>query len=189
MAATSSSDLQAVIEKRVSEVVTTTLIQEAVSLGVVKTFSVSNGMDRLDIPLYNSLAVQAITENTPMTEETMAAMRKALRRKVPSGSLWPKRPVRVETLHDVVARWCDIELTTMPDLLEPGLGLLDHNRSRSGASPGRSARNAFALVGQLCEAAVVLYKKGNAICNPSQPKQMKTTATKMIRAPIQSHIC
>lgn len=71
MAATSSSDLQAVIEKRVSEVVTTTLIQEAVSLGVVKTFSVSNGMDRLDIPLYNSLAVQAITENTPMTEETM----------------------------------------------------------------------------------------------------------------------
>jgi hypothetical protein len=72
MAATNSGDLQGIIEKRVSEVVTTTLIQESVSLGVVKQFSVSNGMDRLDIPLFNSLAVQAITENTAMTESTIA---------------------------------------------------------------------------------------------------------------------
>jgi hypothetical protein len=72
MAATNSGDLQGIIEKRVSEVVTTTLIQESVSLGVVKQFSVSNGTDRLDIPLFNSLAVQAITENTAMTEETIA---------------------------------------------------------------------------------------------------------------------
>ena len=71
MAATASTDLQGIIEKRVSEVVTTTLIQESVSLGVVKQFSVDNGMDRLDIPLFNELAVQAVTENSPLTESTI----------------------------------------------------------------------------------------------------------------------
>ncbi len=72
MAATAASDLAAIIEQRVAEMVTTTLIQESVSMGVVKTFSVSNGMDQLRIPLFNSLAVQTITENVAMTESTIA---------------------------------------------------------------------------------------------------------------------
>jgi hypothetical protein len=71
MAATDSSNLQPIIEKRVSEIVTTTLIQESVAMGVMRQFPVSGGMDRLDIPLFNSLPVQTITENSPMTEDTL----------------------------------------------------------------------------------------------------------------------
>lgn len=72
MAATSSTDLQAVIEKRVSDIVTETLIQEAVSLGVVKQYPVASGMDRLDIPLFNSMSVLTVTEGTDLVPETIA---------------------------------------------------------------------------------------------------------------------
>ena len=64
MAATGSAELQSVIEKRVSDMVTETLIQEAVSLGVIKQYPVSGGMDRLDIPLFNTMSVLDVVEGT-----------------------------------------------------------------------------------------------------------------------------
>lgn len=72
MANTTSVDLQAVIEKRVADMVTTTLIQNSVSLGVVSMHSVSNGMDQLRIPLYNSLAVQTVSESADLSTEALA---------------------------------------------------------------------------------------------------------------------
>ena len=72
MAVTNSTDLQAVIEKRVSGIVTETLIQEAVSLGVVKQYPVEGGMDRLDIPLFNTMTVASVTEGSALTPETIA---------------------------------------------------------------------------------------------------------------------
>lgn len=72
MAATGSSDLQPVIEKRVSDIVTETLIQESVSLGVVRQYPVASGMDRLDIPLFNSMSVLTVTEGVDLTPETIA---------------------------------------------------------------------------------------------------------------------
>lgn len=72
MATTGSTDLAAVIEKRVSNMVTETLIQEAVSLGVVKQFPAEDGIDRIDIPLFNTMTVASIAEGTPMTAESIA---------------------------------------------------------------------------------------------------------------------
>lgn len=72
MADTSSTDLQPIIEKRVSNIVTETLVQEAVSLGVVKQYPVEGGMDRLDIPLFDSMTVAAVVEGTELTPETLA---------------------------------------------------------------------------------------------------------------------
>ena len=72
MAATGSADLAAVIEKRVSNIVTETLIQEAVSLGVVKQFPAEDGIDRIDIPLFSSMTATAIVEGTAMTPESIA---------------------------------------------------------------------------------------------------------------------
>jgi len=71
MAITSSTTMQAVIEKRVSDIVTETLLQEAVSLGVVRQYPVADGMDRLDIPLFNSMTVLSVTEGTDLVPETI----------------------------------------------------------------------------------------------------------------------
>ena len=72
MADTSSVDLQAVIEKRVSNIVTETLIQEAVSMGVVRQYPVEGGMDQLEIPLFNTMTVASVTEGSALTPETIA---------------------------------------------------------------------------------------------------------------------
>jgi hypothetical protein len=74
MAITNTTDTAAIIEKRVSEIVTETLIQEAVALGTVKDFSmqVGPGMDRLDVPLFAELAVQDVSESTDMTPQSIS---------------------------------------------------------------------------------------------------------------------
>ena len=63
----------AIIEKRVSTIMTETLIQESVMLGAVRDFSsqIGPGMDRLDIPLFNELAVQDVSESTAMTAQVI----------------------------------------------------------------------------------------------------------------------
>ena len=73
MANTTTTEAAELIEKRVSTVVTETLIQEAVSLGGVRDFSsmVSGGMDRLDIPLFNELAIQDVSESADVTAQTI----------------------------------------------------------------------------------------------------------------------
>jgi hypothetical protein len=73
MAITTTTDTAVVIEKRVSEIVTETLIQNAIMLGAVKDFTaqVSAGMDRLDVPLFNALAVQDVIENANMTPQSI----------------------------------------------------------------------------------------------------------------------
>lgn len=73
MAITVSTDVAAVIETRVSMIVTETLIQEAVTMRSVKDYSseVGPGMDQLDIPLFNELAVQTVTEGTDLTPQTI----------------------------------------------------------------------------------------------------------------------
>ena len=73
MAATGSADLQSVIEKRVSNIVTETLIQDSVALGVVKQYPVASGMDRLDIPLFGSMSVVDVVEGVDLTPETISA--------------------------------------------------------------------------------------------------------------------
>jgi hypothetical protein len=72
MAVTGSTALAAVIEKRVSNLVTETLIANSVSMGVVKQYPVEAGMDRLDIPLFTTMTVATVAEGTPLTPETMA---------------------------------------------------------------------------------------------------------------------
>jgi hypothetical protein len=71
MANTTTTELASIIEKRVSMVVTETLEQESVSLGVVKNYSgeVGQGMDRLDIPLFGLLSVQDVNEASGVTPE------------------------------------------------------------------------------------------------------------------------
>lgn len=73
MAQTQPSDVSAVIEQVVSTVVTETLIQESVVLGAVRDYSslVTEGMDRLDIPLFNELAVQSVPTTGDMTPQTI----------------------------------------------------------------------------------------------------------------------
>jgi hypothetical protein len=73
MAITNTTDTAAIIEKRVSLIVTETLIQESVSLGAVKDYSSQIGpsMDRLDVPLYTELAVQDVSESADMTPQSI----------------------------------------------------------------------------------------------------------------------
>ena len=74
MANTGNADVQSVIEKVVSTMTTQTLIQMSVGMGAVRDFSamVRPGMDRLDIPLVNELAVQDVDElGGAMTPQTI----------------------------------------------------------------------------------------------------------------------
>jgi len=74
MAITTTTDTASIIEKRVSEIVTETLIQESVMIGAVKDFSnqVSAGMDRLDVPLFAELAIQDVSESANMTPQSIS---------------------------------------------------------------------------------------------------------------------
>jgi hypothetical protein len=73
MAVTTTTEAAELIEQRVSTIVTETLIQNAVSLGGVRDFSsmVSGGMNRLDIPLFNELAIQNVSESAEVTAQTI----------------------------------------------------------------------------------------------------------------------
>lgn len=74
MAESTTTTAAAIIEKRVSALLTETLIQEMVSLRTVRDFSsqVGMGMDRLDIPLFNELAVQDVSETAEVTPQTIS---------------------------------------------------------------------------------------------------------------------
>jgi len=74
MANSTSSSAASIIEKRVSTLLTETLIQESVVYRAVRDFSaqVSQGMDRLDIPLFNALAPQAVSETAAVTPQTIS---------------------------------------------------------------------------------------------------------------------
>jgi hypothetical protein len=77
MAYTQPSDVSSSIEKRVSTIVTETLIQEAVVLGAVRdrTAEVGPGMDQLKIQLLNQLALQNVpTDGTEMTAQTITSL-------------------------------------------------------------------------------------------------------------------
>lgn len=73
MAVTQKANVSEAIEQRVSAITTETLIQEAVSLPTIRDFSaqVGAGMDRLDINLFNELAVQDVSESAAMTPQTI----------------------------------------------------------------------------------------------------------------------
>jgi hypothetical protein len=73
MAESTSTTVAAVIEKRVSGIVTETLIQDSVMLGALRDFSsqVGPGMDRLDIPDFNALAIQDVSESAEVTPQTI----------------------------------------------------------------------------------------------------------------------
>lgn len=74
MAYTQPSDIANTIETRVSEIVTETLIQESVMIANSQDRSaeVGAGMNQLDIPLLNSLALQNVpTDGTEMTAGTI----------------------------------------------------------------------------------------------------------------------
>jgi len=73
MANSTSTDVAALIEKRVSTIVTETLIQESVSLPTIMDMSsqVGPGMDRLDVPLFNELAAQDVSESAAMTAQVL----------------------------------------------------------------------------------------------------------------------
>lgn len=74
MAITGLGDIAEVIEKVVSTMTTETLIQESVMMGAMRDFSsmVGPGMDRLDVPLFNELAVQTVDDaGGAMTPQTI----------------------------------------------------------------------------------------------------------------------
>ncbi len=73
MANSTTTDVAALIEKRVSNIVTETLIQESVALPTISDFSsqVGPGMDRLDVPLFNELAAQNVSETAAMTAQVI----------------------------------------------------------------------------------------------------------------------
>lgn len=73
MAVTTTTEAAELIEQRVSTIVTETLIQSSVALGGVRDFSsmVSGGMNRLDIPLFNNLAIQNVSETAEVTAQTI----------------------------------------------------------------------------------------------------------------------
>lgn len=79
MAITQRSDIANTIETRVSEIVTETLVQESVMLPNVmdRTAEVGPGMNQLDIPLLNKLALNTVTPDgadvTPQTITTGVA--------------------------------------------------------------------------------------------------------------------
>jgi N4-gp56 family major capsid protein len=72
MAITQTSDMAAIIEKRVSSIVTEALQQESVMLRAVRDYSsqVGPGMDTLKIPLFAPLAIQDVSETVAMTPQT-----------------------------------------------------------------------------------------------------------------------
>lgn len=73
MANTQSTDLAGQIEKRVSGILSTTLIQESVSIGSMddRSGEVGPGMDRLDIALMNELAIQNVSQTGDVTAQTI----------------------------------------------------------------------------------------------------------------------
>lgn len=73
MAVTTTTEVAELIEKKVSTIVTETLIQESVMMSAVRDFSslVGAGMDRLDIPLFNELAQVDVLENGEVTPATI----------------------------------------------------------------------------------------------------------------------
>jgi hypothetical protein len=73
MANSTTTDVAAIIEKRVSSIVTETLIQESVALPTMMDLSsqVGPGMDRLDVPLFNELAAQDVSESAAMTAQVI----------------------------------------------------------------------------------------------------------------------
>lgn len=73
MALTNTTTAAELIEKRISMQVTETLIQESTIIPTVRDFSamVAGGMDRLDIPLFNELAVQTVSEATGVVAQAI----------------------------------------------------------------------------------------------------------------------
>jgi hypothetical protein len=73
MANTTTTEVAELIEKKVSTIVTDTLIQESVMIPSVRDFSalVGMGMDRLDIPLFNELAEVSVSESAAVTPATI----------------------------------------------------------------------------------------------------------------------
>lgn len=73
MANTTTAEVAELIEKKVSTIVTDTLIQESVMMASVRDFSglVGMGMDRLDIPLFNELAEVNVSESGAVTPATI----------------------------------------------------------------------------------------------------------------------
>ncbi len=73
MANTTTTEVAEIIEKKVSTIVTDTLIQESVMIPSVRDFSalVGMGMDRLDIPLFNELAEVNVSEVSAVTPATI----------------------------------------------------------------------------------------------------------------------
>lgn len=106
MAITSAANVSEVIEKVVSTLVTETLIQESIMIGAMRDFSslVRPGMDRLDIPLFNELAVQDVDDAggamTPQTIDPTAAQLELSRHKAVPFSL-PKK-VSIESKINLV---------------------------------------------------------------------------------------
>lgn len=81
MAITGNADVGATIEQVVSTLTTQTLIQESIALGAVRDFSalVGPGMDQLDIPLFNELSVQDVSEvGAEMTAQTISPVAASL---------------------------------------------------------------------------------------------------------------
>jgi N4-gp56 family major capsid protein len=76
MAITQTSDVAAIIEKRVSGIVTEALQQESVMLGAVRDFTsqIGPGMDTLKIPLFAPLAIQNVSETVEMTPQTASVL-------------------------------------------------------------------------------------------------------------------
>jgi hypothetical protein len=74
MANSTSTSAASIIEKRVSTLLTETLIMESVVYRAVRDFSaqIGQGMDRLDIPLFNALAPQAVSETAAVTPQTIS---------------------------------------------------------------------------------------------------------------------
>lgn len=76
MAITEKSNVSNTIEKRVSEIITETLIQDSVMLPNVmdRSSEVGPGMDRLDVPLLNALALQDVNnDGTAVTAQTITS--------------------------------------------------------------------------------------------------------------------
>lgn len=73
MAITNSTDLAGQIEKKVSGMLATTLLQESVSLGSIddRSGEVGPGMDRLDIALMNELAIQNVSQTGDVVAQTI----------------------------------------------------------------------------------------------------------------------
>ena len=73
MANSTSTTVASAIEKRISQLVTSVLIQESVAMPTVmdRSSEVGPGVDRLDINLFTELAVQDVSESAAMTPQTI----------------------------------------------------------------------------------------------------------------------